>query len=588
MFHVKDHKTRDLFDSYSHLGPKRRSLLEKSWAQIFRDEILPVLPVHLLRDHFHSSHGRPTKELYALLGVMVIQQNEDMTDEEAVYQLAFNELWHYALDIKGTSDESTYFCKKSLWNMRNLIIEHSIYDVIFDSIAEQLAKVCNVDTSKQRLDSVHIKSNMRHLGRIALFTSTIKKFLRNLKRHHKELFVSIEQELLDRYLSKRGESTFAMVKPSETGKTLETLAQDLLSLVECFRLVEKIRNMNTYQLLVRLLREQCHVAEDSSSSSAKKVTVKSNREVPSDSLQNPSDPDAGYSGHKGKGYQAQVMETYNPGQTDENKQLSLITYIEVEPANESDANALMPAIRDTQRRGVGPEKILADSLYGSDDNCEAAKKVGVEIIAPTMGPSEDDKITLKDFSISEDGVVLFCPEGNCPMETKRNEKKHRHSARFSLDTCLNCSRMECCPVKKSKKSCILGYYDKAARVAKRKSYEQTDAFREEYRYRAGVEATNSQYDRKTGVKYLRVRGIKAVRSAAKLKAAGINILRATAFKNWQNAKKKTGTGLLSPIFSFAHCAKQIVKEQFAAYCRSFKNFQVRMASRHVFYQFAIR
>ena len=173
MFHVKDHKTRNLFDSYSHIGPKRRSLLEKSWAQVFRDEILPILPVHLLRDHFHGSHGRPTKELYAVLGTMVIQQNEDMTDEEAVYQLAFNELWHYALDIRGTSDEATYFCEKSLWNMRKLIIEHSIYDAIFDSITEQLAKVCKVDTSKQRLDSVHIKSNMRHLGRIGLFTSTI-------------------------------------------------------------------------------------------------------------------------------------------------------------------------------------------------------------------------------------------------------------------------------------------------------------------------------------------------------------------------------------------------------------------------------
>jgi hypothetical protein len=31
------------------------------------------------------------------------------------------------------------------------------------------------------------------------------------------------------------------------------------------------------------------------------VVVKPNKEVPSDSLQNPSDPDAGYCGHKGKG-----------------------------------------------------------------------------------------------------------------------------------------------------------------------------------------------------------------------------------------------------------------------------------------------
>jgi hypothetical protein len=40
----------------------------------------------------------------------------------------------------------------------------------------------------------------------------------------------------------------------------------------------------------------------------------------------------------------------------------------------------------------------------------------------------------------------------------------------------------------------------------------------------------SEYDRRTGVKRLRVRGFKAVRFAAVLKAAGINILRAVAAK----------------------------------------------------------
>jgi hypothetical protein len=38
----------------------------------------------------------------------------------------------------------------------------------------------------------------------------------------------------------------------------------------------------------------------------------------------------------------------------------------------------------------------------------------------------------------------------------------------------------------------------------------------------------SAYDRRTGVKQLRVRGLKAVRCAAVLKAAGLNILRAAA------------------------------------------------------------
>ena len=41
----------------------------------------------------------------------------------------------------------------------------------------------------------------------------------------------------------------------------------------------------------------------------------------------------------------------------------------------------------------------------------------------------------------------------------------------------------------------------------------------------------SEYDKRTGVKRLRVRGFGAVRFAATIKAAAINIFRATAVRN---------------------------------------------------------
>jgi len=44
----------------------------------------------------------------------------------------------------------------------------------------------------------------------------------------------------------------------------------------------------------------------------------------------------------------------------------------------------------------------------------------------------------------------------------------------------------------------------------------------------------SQYDRLTGVKHLRVRGLKAVRFCAILKAAGVNLFRATAVRRAGN------------------------------------------------------
>jgi hypothetical protein len=428
--------------------------------------------------------------------------------------------------------------------MRSILTEHDGYIALFEAVTGKLAKVHKVDTSKQRLDSMHILSNMRHLGRIGLFVNTIKKFLVNLKRHHKQLFAALDKELRNRYFPKRGESTFSMVKPSESARTLESLGKDLFYLIERFKDTDSVAVMNSYQLLLRLFKEQCTVEQDAQTQ-GKKVVVKSNKEVPSDSLQNPSDPDAGYSGHKGKGYQMQIQETYSDKADKGDKQLSLITYVSVEAANKSDANALIPAIKDTQQRGLGPEEVLADATYGGDDNCEKAKEIGVEVVAPAPGPDTHKTISLADFKLSERGEVIACPQGHSPLRTKH--KKNRYTASFNSQYCKGCPRLSSCPVVAGKKAYYLRYDDKTIRLATRRAYEKTPEFRDRYRFRAGIEATNSELDRKTGVKRLRFRGLKAVSLAATLKAAALNILRAAAFRaRTQDANSATV------------CAKQVL------------------------------
>ncbi|RAM03221.1 hypothetical protein DO021_03835 [Desulfobacter hydrogenophilus] len=57
-------------------------------------------------------------------------------------------------------------------------------------------------------------------------------------------------------------------------------------------------------MLERVLNEQCNLVNDPQG--GQKVDIKPPKKISSNSLQNPSDPDATYSGHKGQGYQAQV------------------------------------------------------------------------------------------------------------------------------------------------------------------------------------------------------------------------------------------------------------------------------------------
>ncbi len=109
--------------------------------------------------------------------------------------------------------------------MHDKLSADGIYNEIFNTAPQILEKFFNADLSKQRMDSVHIQSNMQHLGRISLFVKTIQKFLRNLKRQHRVLFDQLDATLTRCFLSKKEESIFAMVKPADSSKTLEQQAK---------------------------------------------------------------------------------------------------------------------------------------------------------------------------------------------------------------------------------------------------------------------------------------------------------------------------------------------------------------------------
>lgn len=336
MIKVKNPKQLNIFDPWDFLTPKRRQMLDAGWPGLFREHILPSIPVNKVGKHFNATFGRPTKELYSMLGALVLQQTFDLTDEETIQQYAFNIQGHYSLNISEESDDAKYISLKTLWNNRNIVAQNNLANDIFKSGPDKLAQVFSVNIDKQRIDSVHIKSNMRRLVRIGIFSESIHKFLVNLKRGNQDQLDTIDE---------------------------------------------------------RVLKEHCNLTNDKDNP----VELKKPKEIASDSLQNPSDPDATYSGHKGQGYQVQVMETFCDDKGKKAESLNLITHVEVEPAPNSDANALIPAIKSAEKQNLKPKELTADSLYGSDDSCERAKEHDVELIAPTMGSVHEDKLSLSDF-----------------------------------------------------------------------------------------------------------------------------------------------------------------------------------------------
>jgi len=577
MIHARDHKTSYLIDPWDYLGPKRRKLLDASWAGLFREHILSELPVGRIASCYTEGFGRPSKEIYAALGALILQQMHDLTDEEAVSQFSFNLQWHYALDIPGESDEAKYLCAKTLWTLRHIVAQKGLDRELFTTTTDTLAKVFGVDTSKQRIDSVHIRSNMRRLGRICIFTQSIHNFLVNLKRQHRALFDTVGKELVERYLTQKALGCFSLVKPSASARTLEEVSRDLFLLVERFRENKQVRSMNTFGVLLRVLKDQCDV------STPGEMTVKAPKEVSSSSLQNPSDPEAGYDGHKGQGYQVQVMETYcaSSDEAIKEKTLNLITHVEVEPAHVSDVHAMIPALESTKERGLAPQEVLADSLYGSDENGQKAKELGVEVVSPVMGSPKAETLSLADFRQTDKGTICACPQGHAPVKFKRAQK-NAMSVAFASEHCDICPVRDRCPVKPGKKRHYLRFNFKALRIAERRAREHTPEFKDKYRWRSGIESTFSEMDKTTGVKRLRVRGLSAVGCCARLKAIGVNLFRAAKVKRALNALKTAPRANFAVVFFDIRA----VKERFLSRLRRLSDI-FHSATEHMAYAFSI-
>ena len=70
--------------------------------------------------------------------------------------------------------------------------------------------------------------------------------------------------------------------------------------------------------------------------------------------------------------------------------------------------------------------MLADTLYGGDENVQAAETRGVELVATIPGcePEIDPAaLTLDDFAVDErTGRAKACPQGHAPLVVERDKE----------------------------------------------------------------------------------------------------------------------------------------------------------------------
>jgi hypothetical protein len=323
-------------------------------------------------------------------------------------------------------------------------------------------------------------------------------------------------ELIERYRPSEHQLFGDAVKDKESRRLLrQQVAEDMFALITRFGDDERFNRRSTFKTLCAVFGQQCEVIED-------KVEVK--KKTGGDVIQNPSDTDATYDGHKGPGYQVQISETC----ADENE-VQLATSAIPQTACESDADAAEPVREDLKESELLAGEMLADTLYGSDENVQASAADGMELVSPVSGKAPDeDTMTIGEFEVDDaTETVQSCPAGHMPIKSEHNPDTGKTRTEMPPDVCAACPDKQRCPVKQTRNGCHFEHTAKQRRLDHRRRNEKTDEFRKRYTKRAGIESTNSGIKRRTGMARLRVRGKKSVFHAIILKVAGWNIFQAS-------------------------------------------------------------
>ncbi len=531
MRYAVDPRQNVLFDpAESMFSPKTIKAIKDDWPGVFRARILHLMPVQQIAEQFHPTLGCPTKELYGMAGAIFLKELFHLTIDQAVRRYLTDLGWQYALNVAPLEASMSH---ATLERYMKLFAENDWAADIFQAVSTALIEALELNVRAQRLDSTHVFSDMAVLGRSRLMGVAISRFLAQLRRHHRDLYDKLPPEIAQRYARSKAQMFADWQGPKDALR--QNVAEQLLWLVEQFADQPDVAARTTYKNLRRVLEEQCDLT-------AEAAPLK--KKVSGDVMQNPSDPDATYDGHKGPGYQAQIAETCSP-----DNDVQLITAVDVEPAHASDQEALAPMLDQLGRQDRLPETLYADSHYGRDANVTAAEGKGVDLQSPVGGtaPQNPLDLTVDDFAIDESTeAVQRCPAGHVPDSSVHDPKTGRTVTVMPASACEGCAFLTQCPVTQRRRGYVLNHTALQRRSAARRAEQSTEPFRAGYRIRAGGESVNSGLKRKTGLARLRTRGLARMRMGVTLRCAGWNFLQAVrALK----ARAKAAGASLSAAFS---------------------------------------
>lgn len=480
----------------------------------------------------YPAEGRPALSPALLAMATVLQFLENLSDRMAAMMVRLRMDWKLVLHLPLGHPG---FDPSDLCEFRKRLDEHEASARVFDLLLGKLrAQGLLGSGGVQRTDSLAVLTAARNLTRLELVMETLRLALMALQKVGPGWLVAhaptqwaerygqwSQQERLVREKGERGRAEVLRLA-QQTGQDGARLLADLAGAPE------QLRSLPAVEVLGRVWRQQYEQTPEG---------LRLRERVQEDMgelIQTPHDPDARYtkrkSGKEHTGYLMHLTETV------EEDKPRLITDVQDTPASEPDVTALEGVQRSLAHRGLLPGVHLVDTGYVSGGNIAQSERRGVELVGPIQADSSpqarlQEGLPLERFAVDYAAQQVRCPHGAVSVvwsEVPQPSGPPEVQVVFDARDCGACPHYRQCVFSGKEtpqgRRLRLGAYH--LQVSRRRREQQTAAFAERYRSRAGIEATMSEVVRAHGARVARYAGLGKVHLQHLMLATAANLKRA--------------------------------------------------------------
>ena len=509
-----------------------------------------------------GARGRPGWPPSRLAVVTVLQMAENLTDRQAAEAVRTRLDWQYALGL-GLDDPG--FDHSVLSEFRTRVAAGGLEETALDALLARLAAEGLVKAGgKQRTDSTHVLAAVRALHTVELAGESVRAAVEALAAAHPGWLAQrvCVPDWNRRYGARIDSWRLPAGKAKRDALTLEFAADGYALAAACYDQAAPgwLRDIPAVQALRTVLVQNFTRTVDAQ---GRQVIRRREPEagggdgVPPAHLKlsSPYDTDARWGAKQDTlwlGYKLHISETCEdppgcgcppdtaPGRCGHDVRPNLITCVATTGATVPDAQMTTPVNTALDRRGLAPGRHYLDSGYASARNMlDAARQSGITLVTPLLADRSAQAragqgYDQANFAIDYDTRTITCPQGNLSSSWTPTTNRGRDViiAGFHVTTCRPCpARAQCTTATRTGRQLTIPPRELHDLQASARAGQAGKDWQEDYKRRAGAEATMSQAVTITGSRRTRYRGLRKIHLEHVYSAVALNLYRLDAYWN---------------------------------------------------------